>query len=112
MKYVINLLSKINIVEQELVQDHVLACWLIAHESRVYDLTVENEREFFSDGVLVSNCMDANCYLTRALFTSSKKPNKIITSETKDIIPARIASSYDLNRDRLLKKKRYDNHTL
>lgn len=59
-----------------------------------------------------NHCCDANSYLTRALFTSSKKPNKIITSETKDIIPARIASSYDLNRDRLLKKKRYDNHTL
>jgi hypothetical protein len=59
-----------------------------------------------------NHCLDANCYLTRSTFTSSKKQNKIITSENKDIIPARIASSYDLNRDRLLKKKRYDNHAL
>ena len=59
-----------------------------------------------------NHLMDANCYLTRATFTTSKKPNRIISSDDQNIIPARIASDYDLNRDRLLKKKRFDNHIL
>jgi hypothetical protein len=59
-----------------------------------------------------NHALDASRYLASALFTTSKKPNKIITSQNRDIIPARIASSYDLNRERLLKKKRYDGHAL
>jgi phage terminase large subunit len=59
-----------------------------------------------------NHCMDANCYLTRALFTTSKKPNKIIQSDKSDIIPVRIASTYDLNYDKLLKKKNHGGRIL
>ena len=101
-------LSKIDILEQELVVDHVHACYLTNQKRSVYDLTVDKHHEFFANGILVSNCMDASRYVTMGTFTTSKKPNRIITSVNQDIIPARIASNYDLNRDRLLKKKRFD----
>jgi hypothetical protein len=53
-----------------------------------------------------NHCMDANRYVTYATFTTSKKPNKIITSENQNIVPSRISSDYDLNRDKLLKRKK------
>jgi PBSX family phage terminase large subunit len=53
-----------------------------------------------------NHVLDAERYVTIATFTTSKKPNKIITSDDQNIIPARTASNYDLNREKLLKKKR------
>ncbi len=55
-----------------------------------------------------NHAMDSNRYISIATFTTSKKPNKIITSENQDIIPARIVSPYDLKRDKLISKKRSD----
>lgn len=59
-----------------------------------------------------NHTMDANGYLTRALFTTSKKPNKIIKSGEQNIIPARIASNYDLDYDKMLKGSRRKDHVL
>jgi hypothetical protein len=53
-----------------------------------------------------NHCMDCLRYATIATFTTSKKPNKIITSENQNIVPSRISSDYDLNRDKLLKRKK------
>lgn len=99
-------LPKINTAVSDVVRDHVQEIYVTQKRMPVYDLTVENEHEFFADGVLVSNCMDANRYVTYATFTTSKKPNKIITSENQNIVPSRISSDYDLNRDKLLKRKK------
>jgi hypothetical protein len=55
-----------------------------------------------------NHCADAGRYISISTFTTSKKPNKIISSDNQNIIPVRIASNYDLNRDKLLKKKRSD----
>jgi phage terminase large subunit len=71
-------------------------------ESEKSDLPVDKE----------NHMMDANRYITIATFTTSKKPNKIITSENSNIIPTRVSSDYDLKRDKLLKKKRFDGHVL
>ena len=97
---------KIDTARSYVVQDHVKEIYVTQKRMPVYDLTVENEHEFFADGVLVSNCMDCLRYATIATFTTSKKPNKIITSENQNIIPSRISSDYDLNRDKLLKRKK------
>jgi hypothetical protein len=59
-----------------------------------------------------NHCMDANRYVTNATFTCSKKPNKIIQSDNTPIIPMRIASNYDLNREKILKKKKSGSHIL
>lgn len=53
-----------------------------------------------------NHCLDANAYVTRATFTSSGKPNKIIRSTDRDIIPVRTSTNYDLNYDKLIKGKR------
>lgn len=53
-----------------------------------------------------NHALDANGYLTRALFTTSKNKNKIISSYDQNIIPARTSTNYDLNRDKLLKGKK------
>ena len=59
-----------------------------------------------------NHALDASRYVTFGTFTTSKKPNKIITSENQNIIPSRISSDYDLNRDKLLKKKRSNSRIL
>lgn len=102
------ILLKINMLKRDLVADPVQSIYLTSKRKAVFDLTVENEHEFFADGILVSNCMDCNRYLSIATFTTSKKPNKIITSENQDIIPVRIVSPYDTKRDKLISKKRSD----
>lgn len=101
-------LLKTSMLERKLVQDRVLLSWRIGHAKEVYDLTVERDHEFFANNILVSNCMDANVYVTRATFTTSQKPNKIIKSDQSDILPARTASNYDLNYSKMLKNKSRD----
>jgi len=105
VKFVKNLSSKINTASQELVEDSVLYLYEEARTRAVYDLTVENEHEFFTDGILVSNCMDANRYVTMGTsFIGGSLKKKIISSRNKNIIPTR-KHLYDLEREKLLSKK-------
>lgn len=53
-----------------------------------------------------NHACDCLRYLGSGLFTTSKKPNKIIKSGEQNIIPVRIASDYDLNYDKMLKKSK------
>lgn len=48
------------------------------YESRVYDITVEEEHEFFANGVLVSNCIDAaRYYVLGALLGKIMHPKRV-----------------------------------
>ena len=44
------------------VHDLVVSVSVIGTEDKVYDLTIEDEHEFFANGILVHNCMDALRY--------------------------------------------------
>lgn len=49
---------------------------------RVYDLTVDGEHEFFGDGILVSNCIDAARYAlegARRAAADMKPKTRLIT---------------------------------
>lgn len=53
--------TQVNTPKQKLVIDHVDKI-LVGKSMDVYDLTIENQHEFFADGILVSNCIDAIRY--------------------------------------------------
>lgn len=61
-----------------LVHGRVLAVREAGQCERVYDLTVEEHHEFFADGVLVSNCIDALRYAVEgARRALSNKPSTV-----------------------------------
>lgn len=62
VKYVEKNLLQINTVMQDTVQDNVLTVQCGKIEKQVYDLTVEDCHEFFANGILVHNCLDAIRY--------------------------------------------------
>ena len=67
-------LSVENIQSKEIVQSHVLLrkeC-ITASEQEVYDLMVDNEHEYFANGVLVHNCLDAARYYAMSVTVINK----------------------------------------
>ena len=65
--YVSQNLLKVNMIEQNVVAVNVVQL----QESLVYDLTIENNHEYFANGVLVHNCMDASRYCFQRLAQGS-----------------------------------------
>ena len=58
----------INIQKHKLVDISVVE----SYEEQVYDIMVDNEHEYFANGVLVHNCIDAIRYIFRKLQTKPK----------------------------------------
>jgi len=56
--------SSINITKLKLALGYVLSVEDYGTAGKVYDLTVESNHEFFCNGILVSNCIDAARYRT------------------------------------------------
>ncbi len=54
--------ERTNMIKPYFVAEPVLCVTGIGFAKRVYDLTVEEDHEFFANGVLVSNCIDAIRY--------------------------------------------------
>jgi hypothetical protein len=72
-----------------LVHGRVLAVREAGQCERVYDLTVEEHHEFFADGVLVSNCIDALRYAVEgARRALAGKPKTVSISIPKTVMVA------------------------
>ena len=63
------LLSATSTKKKRLVQDRVQTITFAGTERLVYDLTVEQDHEFFANGVLVHNCIDSIRYSLDGLIT-------------------------------------------
>ena len=61
-----------NLLEVNMIEQNVVAVNVVQLQERlVYDLTVENNHEYFANGVLVHNCMDASRYACARLLQGS-----------------------------------------
>ena len=59
------------------VHDLVVSVSVIGTEDKVYDLTIEDEHEFFANGILVHNCMDALRYALEPVIRGAIKKQAI-----------------------------------
>ncbi len=57
----------------DIVEHSVTEITFAGIESRVYDLTIEDKHEFFANGILVHNCIDAIRYLLEGIRHMKKK---------------------------------------
>jgi phage terminase large subunit len=69
-------LCPISTQKHKLAVGRVLTVTSAGIADEVYDLTVENEHEFFANGVLVSNCLDALRYSTEGVRRIAKQTRK------------------------------------
>ena len=65
--------SAINTPKRNLVLGRVLTVEGCGKAKRVYDLTVEDNHEFFCNGILVSNCIDSLRYALEATRRAVKR---------------------------------------
>lgn len=88
VRYVVSNTAQANIANPTLVR--VNAVWLTEKRRTVYDLTVDEAHDFFANGILTLNCMDALRY---ALSMELLKGRAGIVEARGEDRPSRVASS-------------------
>ena len=77
VSFAITGLRTTNTVQHLLAADHVQTVTMLGKEPKLYDLTVEGEPEFFANGILVHNCIDAIRYALEQDMNFERRPRKV-----------------------------------
>jgi len=86
-------LQQTNTQKQNIAQGRVLAVTDAGIARKVYDITVEHDHEFFANGVLVHNCIDALRYAAEAI-RKNKEREIIDYGNTISFTPGDTAIGY------------------